>query len=192
MNTRLTVSPQIHYFTDDELFALCQANPDLKIERDEHGNLIIIPPTGLETSFKNNDLNFEINLWNRRTRLGRVSDSNGGYTLPDTSMRAPDVAWVSHERLATVSPDDLKRFAHVCPDFVIELMSENDSRTELDAKMKKWIQNGVRLGWFVSPKDRQVLVYLPGQELPQTCLFTDTLTGYDGLPGFVLRLSDLF
>ncbi|AQG81083.1 Uma2 family endonuclease [Spirosoma montaniterrae] len=176
--------------SDDELFAFCQMNPKLRIERDADGQIYINMPTGIEGSFRNFDIGMEVGLWNRQTKLGRVSDSNGGYTLPDTSMRAPDVAWVSHERLATVSPDDLKKFAHVCPDFVIELASESDDLVHLKKKMSQYIKNGVRLGWLIDPFGKQTLVYRPGQETT-TMLFVDTLTGEDVLPGFTLRLSDL-
>lgn len=133
---------------------------------------------------------FEVGLWNRQTRLGRVSDSNGGYTLPDTSMRAPDVAWISHERLATVSPDDLKKFAHVCPDVVIELVSESDDLVHLKRKMEKYLDNGVRLGWLIDPFGQQTLIYRPQQE-PETKPFIDELSGEDVLPGFTLRLNEL-
>jgi len=182
-------------FSDDELFAFCQMNPKLRIERDENGQIYINMPTGLESSFSNSGLNAEVYMWNRRVKLGRVSDSNGGYTLPDSSMRAPDVAWVSNERLAMVSPEELKKFAHLCPDFVIELSSANgwsqsDDLFHLKRKMDKYITNGVRLGWLVNPFGQQTFVYRPGQE-PETKPFTDELSGEDVLPGFVLRLSQL-
>lgn len=177
-------------FSDDELFAFCQMNPKLRIERDENGQIYINMPTGLEGSFRNFDVGMEVGLWNRQTRLGRVSDSNGGYTLPDTSMRAPDVAWISHERLATVPPDDLKKFAHVCPDFVIELASESDDLVHLKKKMVKYLKNGVRLGWLVDPFGQQTIIYRPDQD-PESKPFADELSGESVLPGFVLRLSDL-
>lgn len=186
---RLTLNfPQDLTFSDEELFAFCQVNPDLRIERDENGFLIIMPPTGLESSFRNSDLTTDVTIWNRQTRLGRVSDSNGGYTLPDTSMKAPDVAWVSHERLTAVSPDDLKRFAHVCPDFVIELLSENDTLAELQEKMGKYLKNGVRLGWLIDPKARLTHVYRPGQE-PEVVPFETPLSGEDVMPGFEMNVA---
>jgi Uma2 family endonuclease len=183
--------PQVNYFSDDELWELCRANPELRIERDENGLLIIMPPTGIESSFRNSDLNFEIQAWNRRTRLGKVSDSNGGYTLPDASMRAPDVAWVSNERLSSVSPEDLKKFAHVCPNFVIELLSETDHVEELQQKMEKWIQNGVQLGWLIDPKSRQTHVYEPNSTV-SIHSFEEALTGKDILPDFSLTLAGVF
>jgi len=177
-------------FSDDELFAFCQMNPKLRIERDEEGQIYINMPTGLESSFRNFDIGLEVGLWNRQAKLGRVSDSNGGYTLPDSSMRAPDVAWVSHERLATVSAEELKKFAHLCPDFVVELVSESDELTRLKKKMEMYITNGVRLGWLVDPFARQTFIYRPNAE-PEAKPFADELSGESVLPGFTLRLNDL-
>ena len=110
-------------------------------------------------------------------------------------MRAPDLAWVSHERLAVVPPEDLKKSAYLCPDFVIELVrsngwSESDDLVHLKRKMVKYIANGIRLGWLIDPFGQQTLVYWPDQE-PETKLFDDELSGEAGLPGFVLRLSEL-
>jgi len=177
-------------FSDDELFAFCQMNPKLRVERDADGQIYINMPTGIESSFRNFDIGMEVGLWNRQTKLGRVSDSNGGYTLPDSSMRAPDVAWVSHERLAAVSASELKKFAHLCPDFVIELASESDELTHLKKKMGKYIDNGVRLGWLVDPSGQETIVYRPDCE-PETKPFYDELSGEGVLPGFTLRLVDL-
>lgn len=183
--------PQIDTFSNDELYAFCRANPELRIERNEKGQIIIMPPTGIETSFRNSDLLTEINIWNRKNRLGRVSDSNGGYTLPDSSMRAPDVAWISNGRLETVSSSDLKKFAPVCPDFVIELRSESDELVDLQGKMGKWLMNGVLLGWLVDPKKKQTLVYKPNQEV-EIVPFSEKLTGGDILSGLEVKLSEVF
>jgi Uma2 family endonuclease len=155
----LTIPPNINVFSVDELYAFCLANPELRIERDETGHIIIMPPTGLESSFTNGELFGEVRNWNRQTKAGRTSESNGGYTLPDTSMRAPDVGWVSKERLMRVMPEELKKFAHICPDFVIECRSESDSLKELQEKMGKWIKNGVRLGWLVDPQTQTTTIY---------------------------------
>ena len=191
----LTIPPNINVFSDDELYAFCLANPELHIERDENGHIIIMPPTGLESSFTNNNLQTEVSIWNRKTKEGRVSDSNGGYTLPDTSMLAPDVGWVSKERLMSVVPEELKKFAHVCPDFVIEVPerrtgSESDNRKELENKMEKWIQNGVRLGWLVDPHSKTTTIYQPQRE-PETKPFSETLSGEDVLVGFTMNVADV-
>ncbi len=191
---RLAINiPQIDTFSDEELYAFCRANPELRIERNEKGQIVIMPPTGIETSFRNSDLVTEINIWNRKSRLGKVSDSNGGYTLPDSSMRAPDVAWISNERLAAIPSSDLKKFAHVCPDFVIELMSESDELEDLQAKMKKWIDNGTLLGWLIDPKSKQTYIYRSPSDFETAIVsFSDVLSGEDILPGLEVKLSDIF
>ena len=186
----LTIPPNINVFSDDELYAFCLANPELRIERDETGHIIIMPPTGLESSFTNGELFGEVRNWNRQTKAGRTSESNGGYTLPDTSMRAPDVGWISKERLMSVLPEELKKFAHVCPDFVIEVRSESDNLTELKAKMGKWIKNGVRLGWLVDPQTQATTIYRPDRE-PETKPFAETLSGEDVLTGFTLNAAQV-
>ena len=177
-------------FSDDELYAFCMANPELNIERDENGQILIMPPTGLESSFTNGELFGEVRNWNRQTKAGRTSESNGGYTLPDSSMRAPDVGWISKERLMSVLPEELKKFAHVCPDFVIEVRSESDSLKELQTKMGKWLKNGVRLGWLVDPQTRMTTIYRPGHE-PTTKPFTETLSGEDVLVGFTMNVAEV-
>lgn len=186
----LTIPPNINVFSDDELYAFCLANPELRIERDETGHIIIMPPTGLESSFTNGELFGEVRNWNRQTKAGRTSESNGGYTLPDTSMRAPDVGWVSKERLMQVVPDELKKFARVCPDFVIEVRSESDSLKELQTKMEKWLKNGVRLGWLVDPQEQKTTIYRPDSET-ETKPFSETLSGEDVLVGFTMNIQEV-
>ncbi len=186
----LSIPPNINVFSDDELYSFCLANPELRIERDETGHIIIMPPTGLDGSFTNGELHTEISVWNRQTKTGRVSDLNGGYTLPDTSMRAPDVGWISKQRLMAVLPEELKKFAHVCPDFVIEVRSESDSLKQLQDKMTKWIENGVRLGWLVDPQMQTTTIYRPSSE-PITKAFAETISGEDVLVGFTMNVAEV-
>ena len=184
----LQIPRRIDVFSDDELYDFCAANPELRIERDENGQIIIIPHTGLESSFTNGELFGEVRNWNRQAKAGRTSDSNGGYTLPDTSMRAPDVGWVSKERLATVTAEQLKKFAPVTPDFVIEVRSESDSLAELKAKMVKWLVNNVRLAWLVDSKEQTTTIYRPNRD-PEEVPFDQTLSGEDVLVGFTLNVK---
>ena len=186
----LKIPSKIDVFSDEELYEFCRANPDLRIERDEHGQIFIKMPTGIKTSINNSELTAELVLWNRKHRLGKVTDSDGGYTLPDSSMRVPDVAWVSHERLASVQENDLKKFAHVCPDFVIELCSESDELKELKFKMEKWIANGARLAWLIDPKDEKTYIYQPNEEV-EIKTFDQSLTGKNVLKDFELILENV-
>jgi len=188
----LPINPTINrdQFTDDEFYEFCLANPDFRIERDKHGQIYFEMPTGTKTSFRNADLVADVVIWNRQTRSGRVSESNGGYKLPDGSTRAPDVAWVSHERWNVATAEEQDKFAQICPDFALELASDKYEVDWLRKKMKKYLRNGVRLGWIVDPFAQQTIVFRPDHE-PLTVPFTEALTGYEVMPGFSLLMSEL-
>lgn len=176
--------------TDDEFYDFCQANPSLHIEREADGQIVFQMPTNSKTSLSNSILNGEVYIWNRSTKLGLVFDSNGGFTLPDTSVRAPDVSWVSRARWDALSEKEQDKFAQICPDFVIELMSDSDEQYTLPKKMEKYLQNGVRLGWAIDPFEQKTIIYRPSAA-PETVPFTTLLSGETILPGFELNLSEL-
>ena len=178
-------------FTDDELYAFCVANKNLRIERNKKGQLEIMPPTGIETSFNNNELGRRLGNWNYEKKLGFISESNGGYMLPNGAMRVPDIAWISKERWATVPAEDRKKFAHVCPDFVIELLSESDNLKEAKEKMEEWRANGCRLGWLINTKDRNVFIYRENGEIVIHS-FEQKISGESILVDFELDLKEIF
>ncbi len=130
--------------TDDELLRFCAANDTLRIEREPNGELIVMTPTGSEGSGMNAEITADLTIWARQDGRGKVFDSNGGFTLPDGSMRAADAAWLLLSRWNKLTLADQKRFAPICPDFVIELRSESDSLKDLQAKMDQWIANSAQ------------------------------------------------
>lgn len=190
MRISLNLDP-IGPFTDQQLYEFCMANKELCIERDASGQLYIIPYPGTETSFYNYDIGLELGIWNRKHKLGRISESNGGYILPDESMRAPDIAWISKQRLASLSLKDRQGFMRVCPDFVIELISETDTLSLAELKMENWIKNGVRLAWLIHPKKRITLVFTE-DGAKKSVPFDSNLSGQEVLPRFELNLTSIF
>jgi len=176
--------------TEEQFFYLCARNKELRIERDKNQNIIIMAPTGSETGNYNSDLNLEVGIWNKKTKMGYCFDSNAGFTLANNAMRSPDVSWITKERYESLTKADRKRFAHICPDFVIELVSESDSLKDTKLKMEEWIENGCRLGWLINPDTRTTIIYKPMTE-PATLTFKETLSGEDVLPGFELLLDTL-
>ncbi len=176
--------------TDDEFYDFCQANPSLHIEREADGQIVFQMPSNTKTGLQNADLIAELVIWNRKTKSGLVADSSAGYTLPDTSVRAPDVSWFGRERWDALSEKEQDKFAQICPDFVIELMSDSSEKYTLPKKMEKYLRNGVRLGWAIDPFEQQTIIYRPNA-VPQAVSFTTELSGETVLPGFTLLLSDL-
>jgi len=174
--------------TDEQFFELCQHNRDYQFERTASGELIIMPPTGSETSIRNADLTYQLQAWNRETKLGVAFDSSGGFKLPNGADRSPDASWVKKERWDALTPEQKDSFAPLCPDFVVELRSKTDSLKKLQDKMQEYIDNGVKLGWLINPKMRQVEIYRLGQPV-EILASPQQLSGEDVLPGFILNLQ---
>ncbi len=184
--------PEMYPMTDDELFAFCAANKELRIERDEEGQLIIMSPAGSFSSNLNFKLNIQFGNWvEDNPALGVGFDSSGGFTLPDRSMRSPDIAWIKKAKWEALTLDEQKKFAPVCPDFVIELRSESDSLVQLKSKMIKWIANGCQLAWLIDPTEKKSYIYKANQSVTEIIGFDKKLSGENLLPGFELDLKKL-
>ncbi|NUN64238.1 Uma2 family endonuclease [Pseudanabaena biceps] len=185
----LTISLQsVIDLTDEQFFQLCHDNNDLRFERNSQGDITIMAPAGSETSARNSDVNADLVFWNRRTKLGIVFDSSGGFRLPNGSDRSPDASWIMKERWEALTMEERSRFAPICPDFVMELMSPSDSLKTLQTKMQEYMDNGARLGWLINRRDREVEVYRIGLS-KEILKSPQSLSGEDVLPDFVLDMT---
>jgi Uma2 family endonuclease len=176
---------------DEEFYEFCTLNKEWQVERSKDGQILIMPPTFIETSFDNSELVRQLGNWNFEKRLGRVSESNGGYILPDTSMKAPDAAWISHERFQNRYNADKKTFPYVCPEFIVELMSDSDSLKSSTLRMEAWMENGCLMAWLINPKTEKVYVYRTEGLVHIIEGFDKTVSGEDILPDFELVLKHL-
>ena len=188
----LTLDVRPLKMTDEAFYQFCRRNQDYRFEIDKRGNLIVMPPTALETSRKNADINVQLSLWAKKDKTGIVFESNGMFTLPNGAKRSPDAFWILRERYYALSLEDREqKFARICPDFVIELRSKSDSLRSLQNKMREYIENGARLGWLIDPTEKKVHVYRADKtvevfENPQK------VSGEDVLRSFELDLTEIW
>ncbi|MCU0446532.1 MAG: Uma2 family endonuclease [Microscillaceae bacterium] len=183
---------QFGSFSNDEFYNFCQDNPNLKFERSAQGQIIIMPNTGGQTGDLNSELNMQMRIWNKQSKLGKVFDSSTAFQLPSSAVRSPDVAWVSISRWQALSDEQQTKFPPLCPDFVIELRSETDNLKELQKKMTdEWLGNGCSLAWLIDPKEEKAYIYRPTQALEVVSGFDQTIGGGEVLPNFVLDLREL-
>jgi Uma2 family endonuclease len=173
--------------THEQFEQLCQNNPDRSLELTKDGELEIMAPTGGESSNYESELGTDLGIWNRQTKLGKTFSSSGAFILPNGAERCPDAAWVELSRWEALTLEQRKKFVPLAPDFVIELRSETDRLSKLQAKMEEYRANGVRLGWLLDPQKRRVEIYRSGQDV-EILEGPKTLSGEDVLPGFVLDL----
>lgn len=175
-------------FNDEQFFDFCQLNQDWQFERTAAGELIIMSPTGSETGGHNFDLIVELGIWARQDGTGQGFDSSTGFTLPNGAIRSPDAAWIKRDRWEAIPAEQRRKFAPICPDFVLELRSESDALEPLQDKMQEYLDNGARLGWLLDRKHRRAYLYRPGKSVE--CLENPTsIDGESVLPGFLLHLS---
>jgi Uma2 family endonuclease len=121
---------------------------------------------------------------------GRVATAEPGFTLarnPDT-VRAPDIAYVSRERVAGPMPDG---FPELAPDLAVEVRSPGDRPGELLIKVGDFLSAGTQSVWVVLPPCEQVIIYRADGSV-SLLRNGDTLTDSDLLPGFSLSLRALF
>jgi len=186
----IRIQPARH-MSDDEFYAFCAANPDLRIERTAKGEIVIIPGTGFETGDQNADLTMQLRAWAKRDGRGRAVDSGVEYFLPSGAARSPDASWVPRSRLAKLTAEQKKKFLRLCPDFVVELRSPSDRLPTLQAKMREWIENGAQLGWLIDPKTRSVYIYRPGRTT-ERLVDPRRVEGEPPVDGFVLEMADIW
>jgi Uma2 family endonuclease len=177
--------------TDEELMRFCAVNDDLSVEREPNGEILVMTPANSRTSSMNSRINRLLDEWAEADGRGIVTGPDGGYTLPDGSMRAPDAAWVANRRWKALSKEDQGRFAPICPEFVIELRSPSDNLADLQAKMEMWIANGAEVAWLIDPLEKAVVIYRPGEQ-PELLAQPTSVQGTGPIAGFELVLARIW
>jgi Uma2 family endonuclease len=126
----------------------------------------------------------------RSHNLGILAGPDGTIRLFPGMVRIPDVTFVSWERLPGRKRPKVP-IPHLVPDLVVEVLSKGNTRPEIDRKLREYFTAGVRSVWIVNPKKRTLRQYT---DLNQSVLLgeDESLDGGTILPGFVLRVKDVF
>ena len=169
----------------------CRTNPDLRVERGAEGEIIVMPPAGFESSFRNSSLTAQLHNWAEAGDRGHAFDSSAQFLLPDGSALSPDASWVSKEALARIPRQKRKEFLPLAPEFVVEVLSPSDRLKTAKEKMQLWIANGVQLAWLIDGDHKTVYVYRK-RKATRTLRDIDELLGEGPVAGFTLRLRPIW
>jgi len=169
--------------------------------RDEQGNYCLLElirgevrrmsPTGGTHGILCTELTIALGSFVKAHGLGTVFPPETGFVVerdPD-SVLGVDVAFVSKERMRGV--EKLDKFLPFAPDLAVEVLSPRNTVSEMDEKIALYFAAGSRQVWIVKPRRRAVAVYTSPTEV-RILGEQDTIEGGDLLPGFELRLSELF
>ncbi|MBC7809185.1 MAG: Uma2 family endonuclease [Akkermansiaceae bacterium] len=177
------------HLTDDEFYEFCQRNPLLPIERTKEREIIVMAPADAFGDSRNNEFSADLTFWNRSlTTPGIVFASSAGFTLANGAVRSPDAAWISAASWNALPANLRAPFAHIAPDFVVEIMSPSDRLKKVQDKMHEYLASGVRLGWLIDRTNRTVYVYRPNTPL-ETLDDPATVSGDPELPGLTVNMA---
>ena len=185
----ITVRPPVP-ISDDDLLALSRRNQMYRIERNAKGELEIMSPSGGKGGRWESRVIRELDLWAEQN--GGVSfSSSTGFHLPDGSVLSPDDSWVSQARWDGLSDGEQRKYPPVCPEFVVEILSETDSRSVLEAKMQLWMDNGAELAWMIDPYGKTVRIYRAGEAV-ELLVQPDSVEAGEPVAGFRLSMLTLW
>jgi Uma2 family endonuclease len=122
--------------------------------------------------------------------LGILLGEAGQLWILSHKMRVPDISFISWDRFPDRKlPKD--RVYKVAPDLAVEILSESNTEKEMRLKLDEYFEAGVRLVWYVDPRTRSARIFTARDDVT-TIDATGHLEGRDVLPGFSLRLGELF
>ena len=184
--------PQDCPLTDDLLAQISSLNSPWHFERTPEGALHIMAPASPDADDIAADFTRQVGNWAHIIHFGTTYGSSPGFTMPDGSVREPDAAWISDERLAALPPRGQRpAFPAVVPDLVIEVCSPSDRLTQQQRKMREWIAYGARLGWLIDPGNSRIYIYRPDAE-PEILERPDTISGEPELSGLEIDCADIW
>ena len=129
----------------------------------------------------------ELKLYARQKRIGYVT-VEAGVQLEEDTVRGPDVAYFTD---ATTFDDIHPKWGGMPPILAVEVLSPNDRPGIINAKIRDYLDNGVKIVWVIDCEDRTVIIHR--QNVPFVILKeSQELTGGGELPGFSCPIRNLF
>jgi Uma2 family endonuclease len=174
----------------EDFWRVSAENPNMRLEREANGDLIVMTPTTRGTSFRNSLITIALGIWAEQDGRGYSFDSNAAFLLPDGSILSPDGSWVSRDRWTPTSEDEYTTVLAL--DFAVELRSKSDRLRAVRQKMQVWMKNGVQLGWLIDPERKVVEVYRQGLDRVDVLEGVTAAYGEAPVGGFILELSKIW
>jgi Uma2 family endonuclease len=132
-----------------------------------------------------------LNAFVQAGRLGLCFPDNTGFLLPGLgdTVRSPDVAFV---RASKLPPRGIgSGWLSVAPDLVMEILSPNETASELEGKLHDYRAAGTEPVWIADPVARVVNVRSVGAA-ERRLSEAETLDGAEVLPGFAIPVARVF
>ncbi|MEG3902143.1 Uma2 family endonuclease [Microcoleus sp. B4-C5] len=165
---------------------LSEAHLDYQLELVD-GKIILMGPSDIVSSEIGAELVRLLLNWVKPRKLGRVFESSGGFILPNSNLTAPDVSFVTADRLK----QSKRYFAELVPDLVVEIKSQSDRLKPLREKILSFIELGAKVGILIDPDKRTITIYTP-QADPVVLRDGDMISIPELLPGWEVPVIELW
>jgi Uma2 family endonuclease len=174
-------------FTGEDLWKIVADGSRYELSR---GELVPMTPVGIRHAVVVSKIGRLLGNFVEKNSLGIVGLDGGFYLRrnPDT-LRAPDMAFISKERIAREGIPE--KFADSPPGLAIEVLSLEDTVTDMQKKVEEYLTGGVPLVWIIDPANQRVTVYRDLQDV-KVLTHDQELDGGHVLPGFRIKVGDIF
>jgi Uma2 family endonuclease len=165
------------------------AMPDVPGKRFElvRGELVEVPTAGYPHAQLVRALQRLLDRFAVEHRLGEVFGDGLGYIIardPDV-VRVPDVSFIAGARLPA---EGIQGFVPFAPDLAVEIVSPGDTASEIEQRVRDWLDGGASMVWVVYPSAPSLTAYRSDRSArhhgPR-----DEVEGGDVLPGFAAPLA---
>ena len=146
-------------------------------------------PTGYAHSDVEHLVSHHLGHFIDKNPLGRILVGEAGFQLAPDVLRAADIAFVSSEKLKTIT--EPQKYLPFAPDLAVEIVSPGDTSSEIQDKLDLYLEAGTRLVWIVYPDLRKVVTH-DSTGRTKSLGVDQTVDGGDVLPGFQVPVRDLF
>ena len=184
---RLVLDPPPGTATEADCVAACQGEPKRLCELVEA--TLVEKAVGSREAFLAMELGSHLRPFAREHDLGPAGGADVMQRMIGGNIRMPDVSFIRKERLpdGKVGADAVS----IAPDLAVEIVSVSNTPAELERKRRESFASGAVLVWEIDPRTRDAHVYTA----PDTVRRIPPAGSLDGgalLPGFTLKLTDLF
>ncbi|QDZ38498.1 Uma2 family endonuclease [Euhalothece natronophila Z-M001] len=108
------------------------------------------------------------------------------------SSIVPDVTVFAWERIPVDESVDIANVFPLAPDWIIEILSPDQSSTKVTGIILHSLNHGSEMGWLIDPKARSILVFPHGQQ-PQLLKQPEEILPVPNLVGDLrLSVADVF
>ena len=103
----------------------------------------------------------------------------------------PDISVFSWQNIPIDANGEIENIFEIPPDWVIEILSPEQSSTRVIDNILFCLNSGTQLGWLIDPQERVIIIFCPGKQ-PEIKQNQDILPVLTSLENWKLSVENVF